>query len=167
MTIDEYKASVPKKRQHHESNLHEDFCLWVKRNFPNDHFVRHEREGLRKGIMLRIHHNTHTDIDKLPDFEGLITNDQHSGFYIEFKKPGRPYCTKDKKHVYSDCVGQYKTHQHLKSLGRAVWFSNNLEHAKSLYIAFKENNTLPMQDYVFHEDKSTLSANKFFEDRGL
>lgn len=153
--------------KHEEANLHLSFCKWVKSTYPQDNFIRHEREGKRSLYMQNLFKVYNNGIDKLPDFEALIRNDQYSGFYIEFKKPGEKWLLKDCKTVKPQYAGQYKTHHELKKLGRALYFSNDLEHAKSLYIAFKENRTLPMQEYELPIDKTELAADEFLTQYGV
>ena len=35
------------KRKHLEADLHLKCCTWIKKNYPNDNFVRHEKERQR------------------------------------------------------------------------------------------------------------------------
>lgn len=153
--------------KHEEADLHLAFCKWVKKTYPEDNFIRHEREGKRSAYMQNLFKVYNNGIDKLPDFEALIGD----GFYIEFKKPGEKWLLKDGKTVKPSYAGQYKTHKLLWDLGRCVWFCNDLEVAKGLYGAYKsglipkqQNYLLPLSDV----DVKSSTADNFLDkyDRG-
>lgn len=144
-----------KPRKHEESTLHATFCKWLHKEYPELQFVRHEREKKRSYFMQMLFKVFNGDIDKLPDFEGLFASgfiiDGEGGFfrhglYIEFKKPGEKWLTKDGK-IKPQYDHQYKCHQFLWSIGRCAYFCNDMEDAKNIVIKYLEGNPLPKQVY--------------------
>lgn len=147
---------VKREIKHEEADLHLQFCKWVKSEYPDLKFVRHEREKQRSKFMQNLMKVYNSDDDKLPDFELLDQCEVklnetwtvlYNGFLIEFKKPGRTWATQSGV-IKADCRDQYITHQHLWSIGRCTYFCNDLQDAKILLIAYLNGNPRPMQDYV-------------------
>jgi len=167
MTIPEYRATIPKHRKHEEADLHLSFCKWVKKNHPQDQFVRHEREQRRSGFMQGLFKAYNSDLDKLPDFEALITNEFATGLYFEFKKPGTKLTLKDNVTIKPEYANQYSLHCYLWSIGRAVWFVSDLDVAKTLYTQFKQGFIEDRQVFKLPVSKSDQSADEFFNERGL
>jgi len=156
--------------KHEEADLQRAFCKKIKKLYPDDSFLRHEREGKRTPFMQNLFNDMNHGIDKLPDFEGLITNEAYTGFYIEFKKPGEKWLLKDGITVKPQYANQYRCHLLLRSMGRAVWFCNHIEIGLMLYEGFKNNLTYPLQDYLLpvgDAEKNALIADDFFEGRGI
>lgn len=167
--VTESEDKAAKVSKHAESNLHLQFCKWVKATHPNLQFVRHEREKSRSyasGNLMKVYNS---DLDKLPDFELLenTTYCDYSGLYIEFKKPGREITLKDGITIGKEFIAQYRTHMHLWSIGRCVYFCNDLEQAKRLLIDYLAGNPQPMQKFVIPVDKKDEAADDFLTLRGL
>lgn len=167
------------KKKHAESNLHLQFCKWVKATYPNLQFVRHEREKSRSyasGNLMKVYNS---DLDKLPDFELLERiwvkhpidrypiNSYKAGLYIEFKKPGCEITLKDGITTKSEFLPQYKTHMHLWSIGRCAYFCNDLQDAKILLMAYLKGEPRPMQKFIIPVDKKEQIGNDFLTSRGL
>jgi len=152
-------------KNYHETDLQLAFCKWVNANYPEDTFVRHEREQKRTPYMQNLFSIMNKGIDKLPDFEAFIGN----GFYIEFKAPGKKWLQRDGKTVKKEYANQYRNHLILWSMGRCVWFCNDLEDAKKLYFDFKDGYMHGRQDYLLptsQEDINNAIADEFFNRMG-
>jgi len=162
-------AKAPAKRKHEEADLHLAFCKWVKLTYPNNQFIRHEREGKRSWYMQNLFKMYNSDLDKMPDFEllepsgkkavteqskdgmsGAITSKlfivyQYHRLYIEFKRPGTTLTLKDGITIKSDYKDQYKRHIRFWEQGSPTYFCSDLEHAKELFIAYKSGKPHPQQ----------------------
>lgn len=142
----------PKKREpskHEEADLHLSFCKWIRKEYPNLIFVRHEKEGKRSKFLQSLV-KAYNSQAGLPDFELLslgIKQQERTGFYIEFKKPGEKWLLKDGYTIKPDYEHQYEMHCHLWLIGRCVYFCNDLEAAKELFTAYVNGNPYPQQRY--------------------
>lgn len=146
---------------HTETDLQLAFCKWVNKTYPEDTFVRHEREQKRTPYMQNLFNIMNKGIDKLPDFEAFIGN----GFYIEFKAPGKKWLQRDGKTVKKEYADQYRNHLKLWGMGRSVWFCNDLLRAQWLYTAFKQGYIDDQQIYELPKndlDRAEEQAKKFF-----
>lgn len=143
-------------RKHEEADLHLKFCKWVKKEYPNDQFIRHEREKARSFMMQNLMKCYNSDIDKMPDFELLEPSDityQVAGIdiyrfyrlYIEFKKPGTILTLKDGITIKTEYSAQYKRHVLFWKQNSPAYFCSDFEEAKRLFINYKNGTPLPMQ----------------------
>lgn len=149
------------KSKHEESDLHLTFCKWVKKDYPDLMFVRHEKEGKRSKYMqnLVLKYNS---LSGLPDFElladtvlrdryGDIIGTGYAGLYLEFKRPGRTWTLADGKTLAVGFEAQYACHKHLWSIGRCAYFCNDFEDAKQKLKDYIAGNPQLMQDYAVRE----------------
>lgn len=167
-----YKGGKPPKvnppaRKHEEADLHLSFCSWFRENYPEIPFVRHEKERKRsyalQNMML-----AYNALDGLTDMEVFAQSGNYKadveceqcdhvsdyyvggciyqGLYIEFKKPGEKWLTKDGK-IKPQYEHQYKCHQFLWSIGRPTYFCNDLEDAKNIVIKYLSGSPLAKQEY--------------------
>lgn len=144
------KEGEEKKRKHEEADLHLLFCKWVKMQYPNDQFVRHEREGKRSFYMQNLFKVYNSDLDKLPDFELLEPVYMDSAqclhrLYIEFKKPGTTLTLRDGITIKPEYKDQYKRHVRFWEQNSPAYFCSDFDEACKLYRAYKEGKPLPMQ----------------------
>ena len=167
-----------KKMKHEESDLHLQFCKWIKNDLPREQpalanyplqFVRHEREKARSNFMQNLMQVYNTDWDKLPDFEGLFPSALITppnpyigisylfGLYIEFKRPGRNWLLADGKTLSKEFIGQYRCHEHLWSIGRCAYFCNDLKTAKKLLISYLNGTPESKQEYLIKEVEEKFS----------
>ena len=151
----EKEAKEKDKRKHEEADLHLLFCKWVKLQYPNDHFVRHECEKARSFFMQNLFHVYNSGLDKLPDFELLEPATDSFGYfvshrlYIEFKKPGTTLTLKDGITIKPEYSGQYKRHVRFWEQNSPAYFCSNFDEAIKLFIAYKNGKPLPMQIFNF------------------
>lgn len=157
-------------RKHDESDLHLKFCRWVKTNYPNDQFIRHEREKHRSLFMQNLMKCYNSDNDKMPDFELLEPSyaSQMDGsifhrFYLEFKAPGTILTTKDSITIKPEYSEQYKRHVAFWRQNSPAYFCNDFEDAKLLFIAYKSGVPIPMQKFNLGENKTDVRADLFFD----
>lgn len=151
------KEGEEKKRKHEEADLHLLFCKWVKLQYPNDQFVRHEREGKRSFYMQNLFKVYNSDLDKLPDFELLepslmlfsYDNTYYHRLYIEFKKPGTVLTLRDNLTIKTEYAEQYKRHVRFFEQNSAAYFCSNFEHAIEIFVNYKKGTPLPMQSFMF------------------
>lgn len=159
------KEADVKKRKHEEADLHLLFCKWVKLQYPNDQFIRHEREGKRSFFMQNLFQVYNSDLDKLPDFELLepsnpITYDsihplmrgdheiiayKYHRLYIEFKRPGTTLTLRDGITIKPEYKDQYRRHVRFWEQNSPTYFCSDFEEACELFRAYKSGNPLPMQ----------------------
>lgn len=150
------------KRKHEEADLHLSFCKWVRLQYPNDHFIRHEREGKRSFMMQNLFQIYNSGLDKMPDFEllepverlntwygGEGNSEQWSKWfhrlYIEFKRPGTILTLKDGITIKPAFKEQYKRHMRFWEQNSPAYFCSDFDEACKLYIAYKNGKPLPMQ----------------------
>lgn len=158
-----------KPNSHEEADLHLAFCKWVRKEYPNDQFIRHEREGKRNPFMQNLFGIYNSDLDKMPDFELLepsglthvaMPKGSHCGYYyhndkpatytyyrlyIEFKRPGTILTLCDGITIKSEYLMQYKRHIRFWEQNSVAYFCSDLEVAKELFRAYKDGNPLAMQ----------------------
>lgn len=147
------------KPTHHEADLHLAFCKWVKLQYPNDQFIRHEREGKRSWYMQNLFKIYNSDLDKMPDFECLEPVFKEVGLeqyfycrlYIEFKRPGTTLTLKDGVTIKPEYSEQYRRHVRFWEQNSPAYFCSDLDHAIELYNAYKVGRPLPMQVFNFKE----------------
>lgn len=160
------------KRNFDEADLHLKFCRWVRKNYHNDLFIRHEREKSRSKYMGNLMKVYNSEID-MPDFELLenvttvFENIKFCGLLIEFKRPGRNITLSDGITLAKDMIMQYKAHIELWERGRCAYFCNDFDEAVELYMAYKSGNPKPMQQYIIPTSKQEEQANEFLNYRGL
>ena len=168
-----HKGINPPERKHDEANLHLQFCKWVRHEYPELKFVKHEREKSRSYANQNMFQVYNSDDMKLPDFEllhyttklpdtdsgtyvgrdGFIARytscsggGSYFGLYIEFKRPDRQWQSNGK--IKADCLEQYLCHQHLWSIGRCAYFANDLETAKKILISYLSGTPIAKQEYI-------------------
>lgn len=166
------------KRQYKEADLHLKFCKWVKTNYPQDQFIRHEREKSRSAYMQNLMHCYNSDNDSMPDFE-LLEPSGKSEFmqqygetfhywhrlYIEFKAPGTILTLKDGITIKPAYADQYRRHLQFFLQNSPAYFCSDFELAKQLYIAYKAGCPLPKQEFRMSVDKVDVEADLFFENK--
>ena|ERR1700676_2731043 len=156
------KVVTEKTRKHDEADLHLKFCKWVKKNYPNDQFIRHEREKQRSAYMQNLMKCYNSDNDKMPDFEllepvgeMLRTNLRvihcYHRLYIEFKKPGTILTLKDGATIKKEYADQYKRHVQFWKQNSPAYFCSDFDEACRLFVAYKEGMPLPMQVFNIPE----------------
>ena len=149
-------GELPKKRAkstHHEADLHLAFCKWVKLTYPNDQFIRHEREGKRSFYMQNLFKQYNSDLDKMPDFELLepslqdyrLGNIFYHRLYIEFKRPGTILTLKDGITIKPEYSEQYKRHKRFWEQNSPAYFCSSLDHAIEIFNAYKVGRPLTQQ----------------------
>jgi hypothetical protein len=129
------------------------FCKWVKKTYPNDQFIRHEREKARSAFMQNLFRCYNSDNDKMPDFELLepahviIGMDAHKyhRFYFEFKAPGTTLTLRDGITIKPAYADQYRRHVQFFLQGSPAYFCSDFIEACKLYVAYKSGKPLPMQ----------------------
>lgn len=170
------KEGEEKKRKHEEADLHLLFCKWVKLQYPNDQFVRHEREGKRSFYMQNLFKVYNSDLDKMPDFELLepsglthvaMPKGSHCGYYyhndkpatytyyrlyIEFKRPGTTLTLRDGITIKPEYKEQYKRHVRFWEQNSPAYFCSDFDEACKLYRAYKEGKPLPMQVFRMEDN---------------
>lgn len=132
-------------RKHEESDLHLAFCKWVRLQYPNDEFIRHEREKARSPFLQNLFKIYNSGNDKMPDFELLHPSGKYHRLYIEFKKPGTKLTLKDNATIKTEFADQYKRHRAFWNENSPAYFCNSFEDACELYKSYKSGNPLPMQ----------------------
>ena len=163
---------------HPEAELHLKFCKWVKKEYPNFQFIRHEREKERSLFLQNLMKVYNTDNDKMPDFELLEPvisqksnwSDGNIWFhrlYIEFKAPGTILTLRDGITIKPAYSNQYRRHIAFWKQNSPAYFCNDLERAKELLIAYANGNPIPMQVFTFPVDNTEVSADNFFSSHGL
>jgi len=167
------KTPEEAKRKHLEAELHLSFCAWLKKEYPNVMFVRHEKERSRSAFLGNVMQK-YNSLDGLPDFECLeqsgalnvdvecencdhvsdyfVDGRKYQGLYIEFKKPGEDWLEVRTGLVKKAYAHQYKCHLHLWSIGRCAYFCNDLEQAKKIFLQYISAYPLPKQEYGIHYD---------------
>lgn len=165
-----------KPNSHEEADLHLAFCKWVRKEYPNDQFIRHEREGKRSPFMQNLFGIYNSDLDKMPDFELLEPShryDINAGYgnievayrylrlYIEFKRPGTILTLRDCITIKSEYLMQYKRHIRFWEQNSVAYFCSDLEVAKELFKAYKDGRPLAMQVFGWPGSNST---DTFFDD---
>lgn len=168
------KITPDTKRNHHEADLHLKFCKWVKTNYPQDQFIRHEREKARSAYMQNLMHCYNTDNDKMPDFE-LLEPSRMTGMklyyyhrlYIEFKAPDTILTLKDGITIKPQYLGQYKRHLQFFLRNSPAYFCSDFELAKQLYIAYKSGCPLPKQEFKLPVDKVDVEADLFLNNYSI
>ena len=151
-------AKLPAKRKHEEADLHLAFCKWVKITYPNDQFIRHEREGKRSWYMQNLFKMYNSDLDKMPDFELLepvyemmhidgimVVKLLYCRLYIEFKKPQTTLTLKDGITIKPEYSEQYKRHKRFWEQNSPAYFCNNIDDAIVIFNAYKVGRPLPQQ----------------------
>ncbi len=133
-------------RKHEEADLHLAFCKWVKFQYPKLYFIRHERERAR-GYMLQGLFKMYNSMEGLPDFELLEPSGVRSRLYIEFKKPGEKWLTKDEITVKEQYRHQYECHLKLWDKGSCAYFCNDFEQAQGLLINYLKGSWVRQQVY--------------------
>lgn len=176
-----------KPNSHEEADLHLAFCKWVRKEYPNDQFIRHEREGKRSPFMQNLFGIYNSDLDKMPDFELLEPSGEIMGnnvvwsepntmsikeakviayrylrLYIEFKKPGIVLTLRDNLTIKTEYSEQYKRHVRFWEQNSPTYFCSSLEHAKEIFINYKKGTPLPMQLFNFKEENN---HNSFFDNK--
>lgn len=154
---DYHKPREKKSIKHEESDLQLKFCKWVKREYPEKQFIRHEREKQRSVFMQNLMKVFNTEWDKMPDWEGLFQSSrydigepplyEYSGLYIEFKKPGEKWLMADGLTIKKQYEYQHKCHLFLWSIGRPAYFCNDLEDAQDIFMKYVIGTPLPKQIY--------------------
>lgn len=127
-----------------EADLHLSFCKWLKKEYPELSFVRHEKEGKRSKYMqsLILQYNS---IDGIADFELIERVEPYNGLYIEFKKPGEKWVQRDGVTVKKDYEHQYRFHMNAWDIGRCAYFCNDFLEAKCILQAYLTGRPLPKQ----------------------
>ena len=145
-------------RKHDESDLHLKFCKWVKNTYPNDQFIRHEREKQRSAFMQNLFRCYNSDNDKMPDFELLepvystrIPYPVYHRFYLEFKKPGTILTLKDGITIKPAYADQYRRHVAFWKQNSPAYFCSDFIEACKLYVAYKSGAPLAMQVFKVPE----------------
>lgn len=148
-----FKNNTKAKRKHEEANLHLSFANWLKKEYPEVMFVRHEKERKRNGFLSSLMEK-YNSLGGLPDFECLHNvrglYGPFFGLYIEFKKPNEKWleATGYVKKAYTH---QYLCHKHLWNVGRCAYFCNDLETAKKLFADYITGFPQPQQVYQYHD----------------
>jgi hypothetical protein len=167
----EKEAKQKDKRKHEEADLHLSFCSWLKSEYPEKMFVRHEKERSRSHFLGNLMQK-YNSLDGLPDFELLerscasicniecstcdmdddyyVDGFDYQGLYIEFKKPGEDWLEVRTGNVKKAYIHQYKCHVHLWSVGRCAYFCNDLEQAKIIFIKYITGVPLLQQIYNYY-----------------
>lgn len=133
-------------RQHLEADLHLKCCTWIKKHYPDDNFVRHEKERQR-GYLNQNLMQKYNSIGGLCDFELIMACGGLFGLYIEFKKPGENWLLKDGKTVKPAYAHQYEFHKVAWQTKRAAYFCNDFEVFTKLYEAYRSGLPYPKQIY--------------------
>lgn len=153
------------KPKHEEADLHLSFCKWVKLTYPNDQFIRHEREKQRSPFLQNLFKIYNSDLDKMPDFELLepshvIINAnvtppfigyRYLRLYIEFKKPGTTLTLKDGITIKPEYSEQYRRHIRFWEQNSPAYFCSSLDDAIAIFNAYKVGRPLPMQFFKIKE----------------
>lgn len=140
----EQEAKEKDKRKHEEADLHLKFCGWLKTNYSDVLFIRHEKEKARSSFLGNLMQK-YNSLDGIPDFEAVLNCGALYGFYIEFKKPGEHWLEVRTGLVKKAYVHQYECHVKLWKRGRCAYFCNDFDEACKLFKAYKAGNPLPMQ----------------------
>lgn len=149
-----------KAMTHKEADLHLKFCKWVKSNYPNFEFVRHEKERKRSNFLQSVH-KVYNTADSLPDFELLEVSGLNNRLYIEFKRPSENWLMADGISIKTEYAHQYLYHQKLWERGSCVYFCNDLEVAKDLLISYVAGKPCARQLYNVRLTKQEIALNNF------
>lgn len=151
--------------KHEEAVLHLKFCKWIDKNYPNDPYVRHEKERQRSKFLQSLM-QVYNNIDGLPDFELILPCGDYNGLYIEFKKPGEAFALQN-GYVAKSYEHQYKFHLHAWSVNRCAYFANDFNDACVLYSSYRSGNPLPMQELLLRDRPQDAIADAFFDRHGV
>lgn len=135
-------------RKHEEITLQAQFCTWVKHNYPEVKFLRHEREKARSKFLqnqMKVLNNA----GSMPDWECTTTTVNYAGLYIEFKKPGEKWLMADNETIKADYAFQYHCHVGLWKERRVVYFCNDLEIAKLILQQYLEGRIMRQRVYKY------------------
>lgn len=144
VTIDEDRANRASK--HAEISLQATFCTWVKDNYPKVRFIRHEREGKRSYVAQNINKKLN-NAGSMPDMEFLEPVGKYLGLFIEFKRPGEGWLLMDGVTVKKAYAKQYENHCMLWDKGYVVYFCNDFEIAKQIFIQYYAGRNMRQRIY--------------------
>lgn len=151
------KESEDKPRKHEEISLQAQFCNWVKKEYPDIKFLRHEREKARSNFMgnqMKVMNSA----GSMPDWETTEVIGNYTGLLIEFKKPGEKWLLKDNVTVKPAYAHQYACHLGLWKQRRVVYFCNDLEIAKIIIQQYLQGRTMRQRIYKFPAGYEHLAA---------
>lgn len=144
LTVDEDKAK--RASRHAEISLQAKYCTWLKKEYPEIKFLRHEREKAR-GKFGQNQMKVLNSAGSMPDHEFLEPVGNYKGLYIEFKRPGESWLLADDITVKPRYADQYENHCMLWSKGYVVYFCNDLEIAKQIWQQYYSGRNMRQRIY--------------------
>lgn len=144
LTVAEDKSI--RSSRHAEISLQAKYCAWVKGNYPNIKFLRHEREGKRSYVAQNLNKKLN-NAGSMPDMEFLEPVGKYLGLLIEFKRPGEDWLLKDGITVKPKYADQYANHCMLWDKGYVVYFCNDMEIAKQIWMQYYSGRNMRQRIY--------------------
>jgi hypothetical protein len=146
----EAEDKANKASKHAEITLQAQFCTWVKANYPNIKFLRHEREK-KRGHFSQNQMQVLNSAGSMPDWETTETTDKYAGLLIEFKRPGEKWLMADGETIKTEYAHQYHCHVGLWKQRRVVYFCNDIEIAKLIMIQYLAGRNMRQRIYKYPE----------------
>jgi len=150
------KTRETSKRKHEEIDLQAQFCNWVRVNYPEIKFLRHEREKARSKFMQN-QMKVLNSAGSMPDWETTHSTDKYTGLLIEFKKPGEKWLMADNETIKPEYAFQYHCHVSLWKQRRVVYFCNDFEIAKMILMQYLEGRNMRQRIYKYPEQLAHLA----------
>ncbi|HXP53161.1 MAG TPA: hypothetical protein VN922_24670 [Bacteroidia bacterium] len=150
------KPRAETKRKHEEITLHAQFCNWVRVNYPEVKFLRHEREKARSKFMGNQMKVMNT-AGSMPDWESTTTTERYAGLLLEFKKPGEKWLMADNETIKAEYAFQYHCHVGLWKQRKVVYFCNDFDIAKLILKQYLEGRTMRQRVYKYPEQLAYLA----------
>lgn len=142
------KIKANKASRHAEMSLQAQYCTWLRTLPVVPKFIHHEREGKRSYVAQNLTQKLNS-AGAMPDHEFLEPVGKYTGLLIEFKRPGENWLMADGITVKKQYAHQYANHVMLWTKGKVVYFCNDLEIAKQIWLQYSDGRNMRQRVYKF------------------